>query len=175
MPAEQGKTAYWLAKPAVASVTSTDFYKLWHACADTLRFDDFDIDRQDYRLGVLTTYPMVSKQLFEVWRSDAGTFSQTMQSTLQTVRRTVVFDVTSSPDGIYVARPKVLVEQASHQERRITSAAEYNVAFTPIVPEATRTNEQGAVLPTSYWYAIGRDEAMERQLANAVRDRLRDP
>lgn len=175
MPAEQGTAAYWLNKPAIASVSSADFFMLWKACRDTLQNDDFDIDRQDYRLGLLTTWPMVSKQLAEFWRSDAGTFHAALLSTLQTVRRTVQFEITRTPEGLYVARPKVLVEQATHEERHITSVAEYSAALTPLNAAPTRLNQAGEVIPSSYWYALGRDEAMERELVNSVREKLRDP
>src|SRR5580698_2880473 len=71
-PAAQANSDYWFNKPAVASVASSDFQKLWTACRTTAINDQFEIDQEDYRLGFLTTLPMISKQFFEFWRSDAG-------------------------------------------------------------------------------------------------------
>ncbi len=138
----------------------------------TLRNDQFDIDEEDYREGVLTTWPMISKQFFEIWRSDAGTFYDVMVDSLQTIRRSVRFDLSRGPDGTYVARPKVLIEQSSHPERRISAVSEAARAFVPQGEPRMRVTEEGVAVPSRYWYALGRDEAMERQLANSVREKL---
>ncbi|MGD0138479.1 MAG: hypothetical protein ABSD28_06345 [Tepidisphaeraceae bacterium] len=172
VPAEQATADYWFKQPAVASVVSRDFPGLWDACARTLINDQFEIDQQDRRLGVLTTAPMISKQFFEVWRSDAGTPQEVLLDSIQTIRRTVRFELTRRPDGSYLASPKVLVEQSSHPERRLTVEAQFTGAFAAIAETPTRTTEQGVAVPTRYWYALGRDEAMEKQLANSVCGKL---
>jgi len=171
-PAIQAGSDYWFNKPAVASVTSSDFYKLWSACRGTLVSDEFEIDQEDYRLGLLSTLPMISKQFFELWRSDAGSPREIMWDSLQTIRRTVRFEFSRQPDGSYLVHPKVLIETTSHPERRITSQAQYSVAFTAIAETTTIHNDQGIAVPTRYWYSLGRDEAMEKQLANSVREKL---
>jgi len=173
MPAKEGTPDYWLAQPAQYSVTSPDFFALWNACNQTLLFDQFDIDEQDQRLGVLTTFPMISKQFFEPWRSDAGTLDAILLDSLQTVRRTIRFDISRQPDGSYIASPKVLVEQSSHPERRITAQYQYTQAFVNLGEQPNRTTDQGVVVPNRYWYALGRDTQMEEQLAHAVRNRVK--
>ncbi len=92
IPAERGTADYWLNQPAVASVSSVDYQRLWAACGQTLRDDQFEIEQEDYREGVLTTWPMVSMQFFEFWRSDAGTLHGVMLDSLQTIRRSVRFE-----------------------------------------------------------------------------------
>ncbi|MDP9174612.1 MAG: hypothetical protein M3O30_12215 [Planctomycetota bacterium] len=111
---------------------------------------------------------MVSKQIFEPWRRDAGGTYATLQSTLQTVRRTIRFEIFRMPEGAFEAQPKVLVEALSQIVPRITSPSQYREVF--ILPRATaeyRTDE-GVAIPVRYWYAIGRDEAMERHIADEV-------
>jgi len=171
-PAEQATAEYWLRQPAHASVASLDFPRLWDASAQVLRRDLFIIDRADDRQGVMVTRPMVSKQIFEPWRSDAGTFDEALQSTLQTVRRIVRIEVQRSDGGLYTATPKVLVERLSLIGQRVTSVAESHNVFSPIGPESTYQTTAGTTVPVRYWYAIGRDQAMERQLANAIEDKL---
>jgi hypothetical protein len=173
IPAERATAQYWLKQPAVASVAGDDYRKLWDACAQTLRNDQFDIAQQDYRDGVLTTWPMISKQAFEFWRSDAGNAYEVLQDSVQTIRRSVRFEFAREPDGTYVARPKVLIEQSSHPERRISTASQAPQALTPLGEAPTRVTEEGKIVPSRYWYALGRDEAMERELANSVREKLR--
>ena len=173
IPAREGTADYWLDQPAAYSVTSTDFFTLWTACTQTLLYDQFEIDERNERLGILTTFPMVSKQFFEPWRSDAGTWDAILLDSLQTVRRTVRFDIARRPDGTYIASPKVLVEQSSHPERRITAQAQFTQAFVDIAEPPNRTTDEGVVVPNRYWYALGRDNAMEEQLAHAVQQRAR--
>jgi hypothetical protein len=169
--APEATPKYWLDKPAVAAVSAGDFTRLWEACADTVRNYQFPLDREDYRDGVLTSLPVISRQVFEPWRRDAGTHHAVWQSTLDTIRRTIRFDVARDEDGQFVARPRVLVERLSQLQRRITSASEYTLVFT--APGANLTTDQGVILPARYWYAIGRDEAMEKDLADSVRDKVK--
>jgi len=171
-PAIQAGSDYWFSKSAVASVVSPDFYKLWNACRTTVINDQFEIDQEDYRLGLLSTLPMISKQFFEFWRSDAGTPREVIWDSLQTIRRTVRFDFSREADGSYIVHPKVLMETSAHPERRITSQAQYSSAFSSIAETPTVLNDQGVAVPTRYWYAVGRDDAMEQELANSVREKL---
>src|ERR1700679_2026389 len=77
-PIDHASPDYWFKQPNVASVTSSDFDALWKASAATPIFAQCEIDRHDQRLGVLTTCPMISKQFFEFWRSDAGDAHEVM-------------------------------------------------------------------------------------------------
>jgi hypothetical protein len=172
IPPKLATPQYWYNQPPVASIQSADFQKLWNACAQTARNDLFEIDRNDFRLGLLTTYPVISKQFFEIWRSDSGNAHETLQNSLQTIRRTIRFELARGDDGTWVAHPKVLKEQLAHEERRITAYAQYTYAFTPLVNTPTRVINENQVIPSSYWYAIGRDTEMEKELANSVREKL---
>jgi hypothetical protein len=173
IPAERATPDYWLAQPTVASVSSRDYERLWKACGQTLRNDQFEIQQEDYREGILTTWPMVSMQFFEFWRSDAGTFDDVMLDSLQTIRRSVRFELAREADGSYVARPKVLIEQSSHPERRLSSVSQFTGAFIVAAEAPTRVTDEGVTVPNRYWYATGRDEAMEKELADSVRSKLR--
>ena len=123
----------------------------------------------------MATYPQVSKQFFEFWRNDVGTLAGVMESTLATVRRSVRLEVRRLPNGAYEAVPVVIVERYSQAERRVTSVARYTevFAFDP-AEQGSRTRDRlGADLPVTYWYATGRDRALERQIAEDVRRDLR--
>jgi hypothetical protein len=169
----QATPGYWLSQPAVAKIPATDFYKLWYACRTEAHDRLFLIDREDFREGLLTTQPMVSKQFTELWRTDSVTIPGIAESTLATVRRTVRFQLTKDQNGGYIAVPKVLVERFVSSERRLTAIDEYHQAFTGPRPTDDVYVDPGSKLPTDYWYAIGRDTALERDLADAIRRRLR--
>src|SRR3954465_2084342 len=70
---------YWLAKPATVEVRG-QFKPLWEASEQTAHEFRFSIDRRDQRSGLLTTEPMISKQWWEFWRKDAGTFQDTKEA-----------------------------------------------------------------------------------------------
>jgi hypothetical protein len=173
IPAERATADYWLGQPAVTSVSSQDYDRLWKACQQTLLNDQFELQQEDYREGVLTTWPMISMQFFEVWRSDAGTVGEVMLDSLQTIRRSVRFEVARGADGSYVASPKVLIEQSSHPERRLSSVSQFTGAFIATAESPTRVTDEGVTVPSRYWYVLGRDEAMERELVDSVRSKLR--
>jgi hypothetical protein len=176
-PADQPETAgfdYWVGKPAVATVQADDFTPLWRACRRATIGSSFTIDRVDFRGGVMTTLPLVSKQFFELWRNDVATPYHLAESSLDTVRRTVRFEVRRRDDGRFEAAPKVVTERFSLAERRITSVARFAETFTTERVEGDRNRDRaGADLPDQYWYATGRDHALERHLAEAVRNDLR--
>jgi hypothetical protein len=72
----------------------------------------------------------------------------------------------------------VLVERQSLAEQRITSVVLYKSAFTRPVRDrdrqyGTRESDVGIILPARYWYPIGRDEELEKALAEQVRKNLR--
>jgi hypothetical protein len=123
----------------------------------------------------MTTFPQVSKQFFEVWRDDVATLPAALESTLGTVRRSVRVEVRRREDGTYEAAPKVVVERYAQAERRVTSVARYAevLAIDPLAEGSRQRDRIGADLPAAYWYTLGRDEPLEKQIANAVRRNLR--
>jgi hypothetical protein len=145
---------YWLAQPATTEVTHANFKTLWDACERVAKDHLFAVSRRDFRGGLLTTEPMVSKQWFEVWRKDSVRVSDVEENSLGGVRRSIHFQFTPNPDGSYTVAPKVLVERHS------TIAAKY------------RTDENQEDYDSNYWYAARRDPAYEVRLGQAIRDRL---
>ena len=176
-PVEDPRTAeasYWLERPASVSVVDESFHELWRACRRATLASSYMIDRVDFRTGVMTTFPLVSKQFFEFWRNDVASVGDVVTSSLDTVRRTVRFEVRRRDDGRYEAVPKVLVERYSFAERRVTSAARFAEVFTVEQVEGSRARDKlGGDLPDAYWFAAGRDEALEKRLAEWVRNDLR--
>lgn len=168
---------YWYAQPATTVVTHADFDALWDAADAAARGRMFAPDRRDRRGGVLVTEPVVSQQWFEPWRQDTLTGDAWAESSLAAVRRTIRFELARRDDGTYALTPKVLVERYSLAENRVTNVVLYRSAFrlgrvTETTPRGTRESDQGIYLPARYWYAIGRDAALEQAIANDVQKRL---
>lgn len=141
--------SYWLSLPGSAQVVGGDFDGLWRACEDVVRRYHYPVDRTDYRHGLLSSEPVVSRQFFEVWRRDGTSAASVAESSLAKIRRTIVFEITREGEA-YLATPKVLVER-----------------FASVEPKLRGTMEQA-----SYWYPVGRDYELELKLADAVRKEL---
>jgi hypothetical protein len=164
---------YWLAKPANASVTHDNFDELWNACIESARYRGFKPDRLDYREGLLTTQPLVSKQIFEPWRRDVVTIGDQIESTLATTRRIIHFEISKDADHQFRCVPKVLVEHYAAAERRITAIQRYREAYSIENAQGSKERDRGIDIPPEYWYTIGRDAAMEKQLAEAIQSRVK--
>jgi hypothetical protein len=163
---------YWWNQPAVVHVSARDFYKLWNACKGELYVRLFIVDREQYRDGLLTSEPLVSKQFFEFWRTDAVTVHDVAESSLATMRRIVRFEVTKQKDGSYDMVPKVLVERFESTERRLTAFNQYHESFTAPRTYMDEPDESGVQLAADYWYVVRRDSDLEKDLANSIKRRL---
>jgi len=172
---------YWLSQPPAAQVAGNDFDTVWQACKTTARDYLFALDRTDYRAGLITTVPLVSRQWFEPWRPDTGSVKQVFANSLGAIRRTLRFEVDRNLDQTYTITPKVLVEREAILERRVTDVSEYRLAFSGpgvrIVPrEAVHLDpDTYQDVPIKYWYPIGRDTEMERQVARRLERKLQQP
>lgn len=62
-----------------------EFDAIWDAAYNVLTEYRFTVDRNDPRAGVLTTYPMVGRQWFEVWRKDAPTARMAAMNSLHKI------------------------------------------------------------------------------------------
>jgi hypothetical protein len=172
IPVELATPQYWLNKPASQEVNSSDFDRLFAACQQIISDWLFTVDRTDYRAGLLTSKPLVSKQFFEVWRSDPPAVKDIARSSLQTIRRTIRFEISRQDDGTFAARPKVLVEELSQEERRLTAVSQYGSAFNFPDPVIILDRDSNKTIAPQYWFAIGRDADMERDLADEVRGKI---
>jgi hypothetical protein len=153
--AKLATSEYWLAQPITEQVTHADFTTVWETCEQVAHDYFFKIARRNFRSGLLTTEPAISKQLLEFWRKDAGTPEDVKEASIAAIRRTIYFQVTKNSDGGYSVAPKVIVERESRVDPKF---------------RAEETD-----LPVTYWYALRRDSAMESQLAAAIRQKLSAP
>jgi hypothetical protein len=170
--ADQALPDYWWNKPGVVTVPAADFQPLWTACKGELYVRLFTVDREQYREGLLTSEPMISKQIFEPWRSDALSLHDQLESTVATLRRTVHIEVSRLPDGTYTATPKVLIERFASAERRLTTITQYHQAFSGPRTFNDQPDQSGEPAAADYWYPLRRDTDLEKAMAASIRNRL---
>ena len=99
---------YWFARPATSRVEAANYDALWNASETAARDCSFAIEREDYRTGLLSTKPLVSKQFFEFWKSDVVDFRSQVSSDLGTHRRVARFQILPREDGTFACEPKVV-------------------------------------------------------------------
>ena len=169
----QGQPDYWLKQQPAVSVSGQNFDKLWSSAEGVSESLLFAIDRRDRRQGLMTTQPTVSAQWFEPWRRELQTGDDVLNSSAAAFRRTIYWQFAQQGGG-YAVTPRVIVERQSLSERRITGVLNrgYFQRTTGDHYYGTKETDEGVVLPQSYWYPVGRDFALEKKLAELMRDRL---
>ena len=163
---------YWLGRPAAVHVDSGDYKALWAAADGARRRFNFPAARDDYRGGLLTSQPVVSPQPFELWRDELRTPAARLESSLSSVRRRLRFEFGRLAGGGFFVEPKVVVERESRGERRITNAIDYRRVLGTGGQQTLRADVAATTRPANYWYAIGRDAALERSLARRIAGRV---
>lgn len=169
---ETATAEYWLSRPAAATVQVANYEHLFSACDHVLRQRYFQVDRSDFRDGIVTSRPLISQQIWEFWRQDVGTYSQEMKSSLATYRRTVHWTITADPAGGYVATPRVVVERYTTEPRRLTAVTSYRSAANSASAQTRLDSPRIAAIQPNSWYAVGRDTFLEADLAKHASDWL---
>lgn len=160
-------------QPSQAFVSATDFDELWNASDDVARSLLFKPDRQDRRSGTLQTEPMTSSQWFEPWRRELKSADAVAQSSLATVRRTLTVQITKDPaSNTFRATPSILVERYARTGSRITNSARYRQVYQPNRSTGSAERDRGVLLPNAYWYPIGNDPDLERDIAARIQKQL---
>jgi hypothetical protein len=170
---KKAQSEYWFRLPAIEQIKASDYDQLWNACENTAQDFSFTVDRVDYRTGLITTKPLISKQFFEFWRRDVLDFESQADSDTTTHRRVAHFKIARLADDSYVCEPRVVVEHYAMPERRITAVYQYQDAFSLHRQFEEQTNDDGTPLRVDYWYAERRDEVLERAMAARIREYLR--
>lgn len=110
--------------PATGTVEidPAEYDRMYQASIDVLRDNGFRVDRRDYRFGRVTTEPIASPTAFEPWVNHNTTPTQTAQSTLDHLRRTVT--VSLEPIGSEeIAAIEDLGESLEHEAEPMVTAS----------------------------------------------------
>ena len=108
------------------SQAQQNFDALWRGSLAVLRDYRFRIDRQDRRVGIITTRPMMARHWFEFWRGDAVSNYDVLEGSLQTVMRRAEVHIIPRPDHPDQYEPVVTVEvtRPDRQGLEIIAASE---------------------------------------------------
>jgi hypothetical protein len=162
-----------------APLAAGTYQDTYEASIDVLRDFGFVIDRRDYRFGRITTLPLGSPNLFEIWSPLNTTRQQAMQSTLASEQRRVNIIIErpaglpndadhSLTDAGYTLEVQVVIERKQIPTRRLAGSARRNV-FSNLAAAPQNLNHRSVT--TSYWQPVGQDPYLEARLVKQITER----
>ena len=165
---------------------------VYDASIEVLRSHGFEIERSDFRFGVITTKPKESPTAFEFWLDDATTAEQARSDTINAQQRVVSIRVTPFEDTVsgtdadadadaeaeaeedtlpatptYQLVVEVLVERLQKPDRYLTHSATGRLSASY---GATPTHLRERGIDGAYALPMDRDTHMERRLTQAILD-----
>jgi hypothetical protein len=160
-------------------IGASEYRETYEAAIWVLRDHGFTIDRRDHRFGTVTSLPLGSPNLFEVWDDQNTTRGQAVESTLASEQRRVIVKITV-PDGDggsgqsgfeagYMLEVEVVLERRQVPTRRMAGSARRNV-FSNLAAPPKDLIERGVT--GSYWEVAGRDPLLEARLIKQILGRV---
>ncbi|MBI5725283.1 MAG: hypothetical protein HZA50_15090 [Planctomycetes bacterium] len=177
---EPGHTNKVVADPKLAPA-ERNYQAVWDAACQVLDDYYFQLDRQDRRAGVITTYPLTGKQWFEFWRKDAVTDDDGLENSLHAIYRVVKIRIAPTRDDEtrFLAAVEVQVyrsnrpnpgESGFSEALSMLSVSKFSERRQPEgLPSGYLMDETGkAVIEKAYLTDLGRDRNLEQQLAARI-------
>ncbi|MCH9023391.1 MAG: hypothetical protein IID32_11615 [Planctomycetes bacterium] len=155
-------------------VIDRDFEEVWSASRNELVRRGFVIDRLDKRIGVIETFPLVSRQWFEFWRQDVVTHDAAEEASLQTIRRRVLVKISLEPDGKIAVECDVQVERLASKPKETITQTRPRDIFSNIsghIPALGRGAGYGEAIED--WIYLGKDSELEVELLRVIGQELR--
>jgi uncharacterized lipoprotein len=155
-------------------VYKATYDNVWQQAMRLLRDTGFALDRQDYRLGVLTTQPLPSAQIMEVWRPQLVNAKDAVENTVNSQRRIVrltISKVPAKPDFYQIA-VQVLVERETNPTEEIGGPIFVEGSGFGRNRNTLRSDYAAPTVEASRWVTIGHDPNMEKKLIDTLFDRI---
>jgi len=160
------------------AITQEAYEPAFKATIEVLRDNGFTIDRRDYRFGEITTKPLGSPNVFEVWRTQNTTGAQAVESTLASEQRRVQVRIakpehTAEPgaddESGYLIEVSVMLERLQVPTRRLAGSARRNV-FSNLAAPPRDLIDKG--VNGNYWEEVGRDSLLEARLVKQISEQM---
>lgn len=167
-----GCAASFKPAPNPVEIDTREYARMMQAAADVLVNEGFVLDRQDYRLGVVSTKPVHSPTLVEPWRSDLTTGYQKLESTVNHQRRVVTVSLEAverdpnvslkAEPRAYMLRVEAMIEQEQSPQREMTGSTSGGLILGTLKSNPYEMQVRG--IPGIYWQPVGRDSYLEQRL-----------
>lgn len=144
-------------------VATTNEELVWERAVDVVHDFNFAIERENRLAKVIQTSPKVGASLFEPWHKDAVGFTNRLEGTLQSVRRTV--QISMQPDD---RGSGYVVNVAAYKEIEDLPGLAANSAgaatFEESHPLSRDLNPVVGQTTPSQWVPAGRDPLLEQAI-----------
>jgi hypothetical protein len=155
-------------------VYNASYDNVWKQALEVLTKAGFAIDRQDYRLGAITTLALPSTQIVEFWKPQQVNALDSLENTVNSQRRTVRLTLTTveGKPQFYEIALRVLVERETNPGETIAG---------PLFVEGSGFGRNAVTLQSDYavtkvepgiWVTIGHDPDMEQKLLDVLFGRI---
>jgi hypothetical protein len=155
-------------------IYKASYDNIWQQSMLLLHHMGFELDRQDYRLGVMTTKSLPSAQIAEFWKPQHVDINDSLENTLNDQRRTVRLTISTVPGkpDFYEIGIQVLVERETNPSENIGG---------PVFVEGSGFGRNSITLRSDYsaprpepeaWVVLGHDPNLERKLINELFKRI---
>jgi len=155
--------------------TSRFIYKasydnVWQQALQLVSRTGFTLDRQDYRLGVITTQPLPSAQVVEFWKPQQTTFTNAAENTINSQRRLLRLTISPVPGKpeFYQIGVRVLVERETNPTEMVGG---------PIFVEGSGFGRNTMTLRSDFaevkqqpmkWIVLGHDPKLEKKILDQL-------
>jgi len=158
---------YVTRRPLDVTPQSEQAQRLWTTTGDVLRRHHFELDRTDWRQGVITTMPETSRVFFEFWRKDVQTDEDLWESIINPIRRWVEVHFHPDETGRWQSLSvRVHKERLTSLDRQFNSTGAAQQLFGRKLPSTTGlpqvTGERDG------WLDIGDDPALASVLLERI-------
>lgn len=149
------------------SVTAVNEDQLWERTIDVLHDYHFRIERENRIARVIETAPRVGSGVLEPWNNDSVGLDSRMESTLQSIRRTVIVTMipAETPGGFHIA------VQVLKEKEDVAGLTANSPGAATFLESAPLTRDLDPVLGQSgpsTWIPLGRDMALEQSLLRSL-------
>ena len=131
----------------------------------------FVIDEADLQTGYIKTLPLSGAQGFELWRSDSAGMFNTVEASLQSIRRTAELQITAHDKDVHI-NCVVTTQRLNMPGRQASSSSQ---AYR-IHSDSTRAIQRLKLTPAQernmVWTDLGPDQRLAQRILNRIRRRL---
>ena len=150
---------------------SSQKQKAFDACQKALKDMNFTIEKFDLENGYISTRPLSGGELLEFWRKDNATTSDTMRSTLHSIRRTVEMQLSEEADVICVDCT-VSVQRLSMPTREVATYSELPSMFSKSSASRQRLHVRKSMEKQMTWIETDDDVNLAAKIKQNIKDRI---
>jgi len=151
-------------------IYDANYDNVWKQAQDLLESTGFALDRQDYRLGVLSTRPLASSQFIEFWKPQQSGVTNAMENTVNNQRRyiTVTLSTVEGKPQFYEIGIQVIVERESNPSEGLANTVFVQGSGFGRNALTLRSDYAGAKDEPGLWNVVGHDPDLEKKLLDQL-------